>query len=184
MPSTLLGSSGASRRTSVSGWRSPVKVNGAKGCPEIRATASPSTSPSTIPNAGPDAGSPSTAYLAMRTGDDHSRTGGGFGRRAWGHEGPRDRRRDTPAAAAGGAPRDRARRVRGRDRAAPDPAVAPPGEQRPGVPAHHPPRVAGQHAVGRPLPRVHVDRGGRRAGRAVVAGDARSRAAVAVGAAV
>src|SRR4051794_10586546 len=58
MATTLLGSTGASRRTAVSGQRLPLNANGPKGWLASSATSSPSTTP--------NATSPSCENLAMR----------------------------------------------------------------------------------------------------------------------
>src|SRR3954447_741138 len=58
MATTLLGSTGASRRTAVSGHRLPLNANGPKGWLASSATSSPSTTP--------NATSPSCENLAMR----------------------------------------------------------------------------------------------------------------------
>src|SRR3954469_15173177 len=58
MATTLLGSTGASRRTAVSGQRLPLNANGPKGWLASSATSSPSTTPK--------ATSPSCENLAMR----------------------------------------------------------------------------------------------------------------------
>src|SRR3954454_25334130 len=58
MATTLLGSTGASKRTAVSGQRLPLNASGPKGWLASSATSSPSTTP--------NATSPSCENLAMR----------------------------------------------------------------------------------------------------------------------